>query len=134
MTHSIDAAQLLHFVQLLEKYPNETHVRAFPPNGGIHTDLGARVGVLDRDLDRIQQWNQEGRGIYVVINNGGNNDANFGVITAQLAQKEATLLSHAAVRDMKAADFRPPTSSASSKKRRYGRCCVHTRDTRTAPP
>ena len=77
MTHPIDAAQLLLFVQLLEKYPNETHVRAFPPNGGINRDLGARVGVLDRDLDRIQQWNQEGRGLYVVINNGGNNDASI---------------------------------------------------------
>ena len=82
MTHSIDAAQLLNFVQLLEKYPNETHVRAFPPNGGINADLGARVGVLDRDLDRIQQWNQEGRGIYVVINNGGNNDASIRCGTA----------------------------------------------------
>ena len=77
MTHPIDAAQLLLFVQLLEKYPNETHLRAFPPNGGINRDLGARVGVMDRDLELIQQWNQEGRGLYVVINNGGNNDASI---------------------------------------------------------
>ena len=74
MTHSIDATQLLRFVQLLGKDPHETHVRAFPPNGGINSDLGARKGVLASDLDQIQQWNGEGRGIYVVINNGGNND------------------------------------------------------------
>ena len=74
MTHSIDATQLLRFVQLLGKDPHETHVRAFPPNGGINSDLGARKGVLASDLDQIQQWNGEGRGIYVVINDGGNND------------------------------------------------------------
>lgn len=70
----IDAAQAARFLQLLGKTEANARLRAFPhkqnPNRAA---IGARKGHFDLQL--AQQWQDEGRGIYVVINGGGDTKA-----------------------------------------------------------
>ena len=76
MTHSIDAQQLVRFAELIGRPCHEVRVRAFKPSGSARNELTPRKGLLSQ-LDEIQQWNAEGRGIYAVINAGGDDDASI---------------------------------------------------------
>ena len=67
----VDAAMAHLHLDLLHKDDMTTHLRAFPHKGG---SMGARTGLFGQDLDLFSQYNAEGRGIYLVINNGGNSD------------------------------------------------------------
>ena len=67
----VDAATAHLHLDLLHKDEFTTHLRAFPHKGG---SMGARTGLFGQDLDLFSQYNAEGRGIYLVVNNGGNSD------------------------------------------------------------
>ena len=67
----VDAANAHLHLDLLHKDEFTTHLRAFPHKGG---SMGARTGLFGQDLDLFSQYNAEGRGIYLVVNNGGNSD------------------------------------------------------------
>lgn len=79
----IDAAQADRFLSLLGKDPATARLRAFPhrnnprkwnpktnPNG-----IKARKGAYD--LHEASDWQQGQRGVYLVINDGGDNDADI---------------------------------------------------------
>jgi len=76
MIHSIDAQQLVRFAELIGRPSHEVRVRAFKPSGSARNELTPRKGLLSQ-LDEIQKWNAEGRGIYAVINAGGDDDASI---------------------------------------------------------
>lgn len=67
---SIDHAAAQQFLSLLGKDPASARLRAFPhranPAKGV---ISARKGPFD--LAVAEQWQREGRGIYLVINDGG---------------------------------------------------------------
>jgi hypothetical protein len=76
----IDRGQADQFLQLLGKNPATARLRAFPhrlnpdrfdaktnPNG-----IRARAGTYD--LSRASLWQREGRGLYLVVNDGGDRD------------------------------------------------------------
>jgi hypothetical protein len=76
----IDRGQADKFLQLLGKNPATARLRAFPhrlnpdrfdaktnPNG-----IRARAGTYD--LSRASLWQHEGRGLYLVVNDGGDRD------------------------------------------------------------
>ena len=67
----VDAAASHLHLDLLHKNEFTTHLRAFPHKGG---SMGARTGLFGQDLERFSEFNAEGRGIYLVVNNGGNSD------------------------------------------------------------
>ena len=67
----VDAVDAHLHLDLLHKDEFTTHLRAFPHKGG---SMGARTGLFGQDLDLFSQYNAEGRGIYLVVNNGGNSD------------------------------------------------------------
>jgi len=68
----LDAAKT--FLALLGKSPNETRLRGFLPTGNpLKSKDSGRKGPFS-PVDVIA-WQQEGRGIYAVINNGGDTDA-----------------------------------------------------------
>ena len=58
------------FLSLLGKNPASARLRGFPhranPDKGA---IGARKGPFDLEL--AEQWQREGRGVYLVINDGG---------------------------------------------------------------
>jgi hypothetical protein len=62
------------FLALLGKQPHETRLRGFLPTGNLlkSKDSG-RKGAFSPD--EVIAWQQEGRGVYAVINNGGDTDA-----------------------------------------------------------
>ncbi len=68
-----DHEQSLLFLNILKKTEEQTRVRAFLPTG--HKDKkqgGARKGFLEESA--INRWQEEGRGVYLVVNNGGDSD------------------------------------------------------------
>ena len=67
----VDAVDAHLHLDLLHKDEFTTHLRAFPHKGG---SMGARTGLFNQDLERFSEFNAEGRGVYLVINNGGNSD------------------------------------------------------------
>ena len=67
----VDGALAHLHLDLLHKDEFTTHLRAFPHKGG---SMGARTGLFGQDLERFSEFNAEGRGIYLVVNNGGNSD------------------------------------------------------------
>lgn len=77
----IDAAQADRFLSLLGKEPATARLRAFPHRGNPNTwhpqhrphGIKARKGPYD--LAAASRWQQEGRGIYLVVNDGGDSDA-----------------------------------------------------------
>lgn len=72
----IDAAQADRFLELLGKDPATARLRAFPHrNNPRKAAIGPRKGAYD--LTTATSWQQEGRGIYLVINDGGDNDADI---------------------------------------------------------
>ena len=69
-----DAAK--QFLATLGKQPHETRLRGFLPTGHpLKTQDSGRKGPFS--IDAITSWQQEGRGVYVVINNGGDTDASI---------------------------------------------------------
>ena len=71
---SIDAAQADRFLSLLGKDPATARLRAFPHRDNPRkASIGPRKGAYDQNL--ASHWQSEGRGIYLVINTGGDNDA-----------------------------------------------------------
>jgi hypothetical protein len=66
----IDRAEADRFLQLLHKKPDAARLRAFPHKlNPLRAQIGARKGPFDiREADR---WQSEGRGVYIVINDGG---------------------------------------------------------------
>ena len=66
----IDRAQADRFLSLLGKTPAATRLRAFPHRLNPNRDtIGARKGPYN--LSTADTWQQQGRGVYVVVNNGG---------------------------------------------------------------
>jgi hypothetical protein len=66
----IDRAASNQFLSLLGKDPASARLRAFPHRANpAKGRIGARKGPFD--LEAAEQWQQEGRGIYLVINDGG---------------------------------------------------------------
>jgi len=72
----IDHQQANRFLALLGKEPGSARLRAFLPSGhpGKASDPG-RKGPYD--LRQAERWQQQGRGIYLVINDGGDIDADI---------------------------------------------------------
>ena len=65
----VDPQTASRFLQALGKDPSTARLRAFPHKHSLRKrEIGARSGGWD--LERAQQWQQEGRGIYLVINDG----------------------------------------------------------------
>ncbi|MFN7897679.1 MAG: hypothetical protein ACK5Q6_16285, partial [Cyanobacteriota bacterium] len=66
----IDRAAAQQFLSLLGKDPASARLRAFPhranPSKAV---IAARKGPFD--LAVAEQWQREGRGLYLVINDGG---------------------------------------------------------------
>ena len=66
----IDRAAAKQFLSLLGKDQASARLRAFPHRANpAKAVIGARKGPFD--LDAAEQWQREGRGIYLVINDGG---------------------------------------------------------------
>ena len=66
----IDRAAAHQFLSLLGKNPASARLRAFPHRANpAKGEIAARKGPFD--LDVAEQWQREGRGVYLVINDGG---------------------------------------------------------------
>jgi len=76
LADEIDAAQALWFLELLGKSESTTRLRAFPHK---HNPDKSRIGACkgDFDLYAANQWQREGRGVYLVINDGGDGKKNI---------------------------------------------------------
>ena len=70
-SHEICAATALYFLDLLGKSELTARIRSFPPTQ--LKNLGSRSGSFD--LYAAQQWQDGGRGLYLVINEGGDKAA-----------------------------------------------------------
>ncbi len=66
----VDSAVAHLHLDLLHKKEEKTHLRAITYKGG---DLSAREGLFS-NLDKFSQYNAQGRGVYLVVNNGGTSD------------------------------------------------------------
>ena len=77
----IDAAQADRFLSLLGKEPTTARLRAFPhrdnPNKWHpeHRPHGIKARKGPYDLAVASRWQAEGRGVYLVVNDGGDTDA-----------------------------------------------------------
>ncbi len=67
----VDSAIAHLHIDLLHKKEKESCIRAFSHKGG---SLSAKKGLFAFHLDEFTRLNAAGRGIYLVINNGGNLD------------------------------------------------------------
>ena len=74
---SVDAAQALLWCDLLGKKEEETHVRAFPhKKSRRRKQLGVKSRlILAYDIYELERFNQEGRSVHSVVNDGGNSDS-----------------------------------------------------------
>ncbi|MEB3353762.1 MAG: hypothetical protein VKM34_05955 [Cyanobacteriota bacterium] len=72
-----DNRQARRFLKLLGKDPTTTtRLRAFPHKKSQHREqIGARKGAFNLQL--AERWNLGGRGVYLVINEGGDNKASI---------------------------------------------------------
>lgn len=69
----IDAAQADRFLELLGKPSAAARLRSFPHRDNPRkAAIGPRKGAYD--LPTASRWQQEGRGVYLVINDGGDTD------------------------------------------------------------
>ncbi len=69
----IHRGQADQFLSLLGKDPAAARLRAFPHRlNPDRSAIGARKGAYD--IDAASRWQREGRGVYLVINDGGDND------------------------------------------------------------
>ena len=77
----IDAVQADRFLSLLGKEPATARLRAFPHRGNPnkwhpeHRPSGIKARKGPYDLAAASRWQQEGRGVYLVVNDGGDSDA-----------------------------------------------------------
>ncbi|MFN9635892.1 MAG: AAA family ATPase, partial [Synechococcaceae cyanobacterium] len=70
----IDHESAHHFLVLLGKDPATTRLRAFPHRDDPRRrEIGARKGVWN--LRQAERWARDGRGLYVVINDGGDRNS-----------------------------------------------------------
>jgi hypothetical protein len=68
-----NSRQIARFLELLGKPKGTVRLRAFFPSGDARKDSdGGRKG--KGDLAKVEQWQREGRGVYAVVNDGGDND------------------------------------------------------------
>ena len=75
----LDAAQAHWWLDLLGKDERHTRIRALPHKG---QSGGARKGNFAADLIAAEQWQQQGCGLYGVVNNGGDTAAEITTCTA----------------------------------------------------
>lgn len=69
----IDRSQADRFLELLGKPQAAARLRAFPHRDNPRkAAIGPRKGAYD--LAEASRWQQEGRGLYLVVNDGGDND------------------------------------------------------------
>jgi len=69
----IHRGQADQILSLLGKDPAAARLRAFPHRlNPDRSAIGARKGAYD--IDAASRWQREGRGVYLVINDGGDND------------------------------------------------------------
>lgn len=66
--NAVDLAQAQRFLTLLDEGAEGWHFRTFPENGGAGWKS---AGTLEQQAARLQLDNRNGRGVYVVINEGG---------------------------------------------------------------
>lgn len=72
--HSLDLPQTQQFLAVLRKTKEQTRLRAFYPSGHpLKSSDSGRKG--EPSLKVVQDWQEKGRGVYVVINDGGDNDS-----------------------------------------------------------
>jgi hypothetical protein len=64
----LDAAQAHWHLDLLGRDERDTNIRAIPHKGMKGSAIN---GIFGRDLERAQQWQAEGRGLYLQPNPGG---------------------------------------------------------------
>lgn len=68
-----DEDQWSLFLQILKKQESQTRIRGFLPSGHPEKKKGgARKGTLSRQL--VIDWQKEDRGVYLVVNDGGDTD------------------------------------------------------------
>ena len=75
----LDAALAHLWLDLLGKDEHDTCIRAIPHKGKTGT---ARKGTFAHDLERAQEWQKQGCGLYAVVNHGGNTAAEITACTA----------------------------------------------------
>jgi hypothetical protein len=81
LASEIDAAQALWFLELLGKTESTARLRAFPHKHNPEKPrIGARKGGFD--LYAAMRWQEQGRGVYVVINDGGDAKESINVCRA----------------------------------------------------
>ena len=76
---SLDIALAHLWLDLLGKDEHDTYIRAIPHKGKTG---GARKGTFAHDLERAEQWQKQGCGLYAVVNHGGNTAAEITACTA----------------------------------------------------
>ena len=70
----LDFAQTKDFVKLLGKTKDTLRLRAFYPSGHpFKSSDSGRKG--SANAETVKAWQEEGRGVYAVINDGGDNDS-----------------------------------------------------------
>jgi len=76
---SLDIALAHLWLDLLGKDERETCIRAIPHKGKTGS---APKGTFAHDLERAEKWQQQGCGLYAVVNRGGNTAAEITACTA----------------------------------------------------
>ena len=81
---SLDLAQTKQFTAILKKQKGDLRLRAFYPSGHpFKSSDSGRKGEPSKAT--VEAWQSEGRGVYAVINDGGDTDSEitgFGTIKA----------------------------------------------------
>jgi len=81
----VDREQALLFIACLGKNTSTTRMRGFFPTG--HPRKNTDSGVKDRASHELAtKWQQEGRGVYIVINEGGDKDSDITRCVALFAE------------------------------------------------
>ena len=71
---SLDLAQTKLFTSILKKQKGDLRLRAFYPSGHpFKSSDSGRKGEPKRQI--VEEWQNEGRGVYAVINDGGDTDS-----------------------------------------------------------
>ena len=71
---SLDLAQTKLFTSILKKQKGDLRLRAFYPSGHpFKSSDSGRKGQPSRSV--VEEWQNEGRGVYAVINDGGDTDS-----------------------------------------------------------
>ena len=71
---SLDLAQTKQFTSILKKQKGDLRLRAFYPSGHpFKSSDSGRKGQPSKAT--VEEWQNEGRGVYAVINDGGDTDS-----------------------------------------------------------